>query len=69
MTNALGELATSMAKAHAFAECNFQMGLAEGENTVMSPPRKKALATWQIYFNSTINPLAQVVNNLLPLLE
>ena len=45
------------------------MGLVEGKNTVMSPPRKRALATWQIYYNLTINPSGQVVNRLLPLLE
>ena len=38
MLHALGELATLIAQACAFAECDFQMGLAEGENTVMSPP-------------------------------
>ena len=42
--NALGELADSMAKAREFAECDFRMGLVEGEN-VLSPPHKKALAT------------------------
>ena len=45
MSNAIGELTTSMAQARAFAKCDFQMGLVEGKNTVMSPPRKKALAT------------------------
>ena len=69
MMNALGELTTSMAQAHAFAECNFQMGSEEGETTVMSPPLKRALASWQIYYNLTINPSGQVVNRLLPLLE
>ena len=69
MTNALGELATSMAQACAFAECDFQMGSEEGETTIMSPPCKRALATWQTYYHSMINPTGQVVNRLLPLLE
>ena len=69
MVNALGELATSMAQAHAFTECDFQMGSEEGETTVMSPPRKRALATWQTHYHLTINPTGQVVNRLLPLLE
>merc|ERR1712098_496497 len=42
--------------------------MGEGKN-IMSPPRKEALTTWQIFYNSTINPSAQVVNNLMPLLE
>ena len=58
-----------MAQACAFAECDFQMGSEEGETTLMSPPHKRVLATWQIYYNSTINPSGQVVNRLLPLLE
>ena len=69
MSNAIGELTTSMAQAHAFAKCDFQMGLVEGKNTVMSPPRKKALASWTIYYNSTINLCAQIVNNLYPIVE
>ena len=63
--DALGELAASMAQARAFTECDFRKGLVEGKN-IMSPPRKKALATWQIYYNSAINPLAMVLNNLMP---
>ena len=63
--NALGELADSMAKARKFPEGDFRLGLAEGE-TVFSPPRKKALATWQIYYNSAISPPATVRNNLMP---
>ena len=43
MVEAFGQLASSMAKAQEFAECDFQMG-AEKE-TIMSPPRKKVLAT------------------------
>ena len=66
--NALGELADSMAKAHEFAEYDFRMGLAEGE-TVFSLTRKKALATWQIYYNSAISPPLTVLNNLMLLLE
>ena len=54
MTDALGDLALSMGKAHEFVECNFWMGTEEGEN-IMSPPRKRALATWQTYYHTTIN--------------
>ena len=57
-----------MAQACSFAECDFRLGLEEGEN-IISPPRKKALASWTIYYNSTINPSAHIVNNLMPLLE
>ena len=66
--NALGELGDSLAKAREFTECDFRTGLAEGE-TVFSPPHKKALATWQIYYNSAISPPLTVLNNLMPLLE
>ena len=69
MTNALGELATSMAKACKFTECNFQMGSEEGETTVMSLPHKRALATWQTYYHTKINGTEQIVNRLLPLNE
>ena len=43
MVDTFGQLAGSMAKAREFAECDFQMGAEE--ETIMSPPRKKALAT------------------------
>ena len=66
--NALFELANSMAPAHSFAESNLKLGLEEGE-TVFSPPHKKALASWSLYYNSTINPCAQIVNNLYPIVE
>ena len=66
--NAMNELADLMAQACLFAECDFRLWLEEGQ-IVLSPPRKKALASWTIYYNSTINPSAQVVNNLMPLLE
>ena len=66
--NALNELADSMAQARSFAECDFRLGLEEGQ-IVMSPPRKKALTSWTIYYNSTINPCTQIVNNLMPIME
>ena len=44
VNNALGELASSMAQARSFAECDFRLGLEEGQ-IVMSPPRKKNLAS------------------------
>ena len=69
MGNALRELATLMAKAREFAKCDFQMGSEEGETTIMSPPHKRALATWQTYYHTTINPTGQVVNRLLPLMN
>ena len=55
MVGELGELASLMAKAREFAKRNFQMVSEEGETTVMSPPRKRALATWQTYYHTTIN--------------
>ena len=64
----LNNLADSMANALSFEECDFRLGLEEGQ-TVMSPPRKKALASWTIYYNSTINPCAQIVNNFMPIVE
>ena len=68
VNNALNELADLMIQARSFAECDFRLGLEEGQ-IVMSPPRKKALTLWTIYYNSTINPCAQIVNNLMPILE
>ena len=66
--NALNELADSMAQARSFAECDFRLGLEAGQN-IMSPPHKKALSSWTIYYNSTINLCAQIVNNLYPIVE
>ena len=68
MAEALGELASSMAKAREFAKCDFQMGTEEGE-TIMSLPHKRALTTWQTYYHTTINGTGQIVNRLLPLIE
>ena len=59
--NALFELANLMAQARSFAECDFKLG--SEEDTVMSPPRKKALSSWTLYYNATIDPCAQIVNN------
>ena len=36
---------------------------------MMSLPRKKALASWTLYYISSINPCAQIVNNLYPIVE
>ena len=44
------------------------MGTEEGE-TIMSPPRKRALTTWQTYYHTTINGTGQIVNRLLPLIQ
>ena len=44
------------------------MGTEEGE-TIMSVPRKRALATWQTYYHTTINGTGQIVNRLLPLIQ
>ena len=68
VNDALFSLADSMAAAPSFAESNFRLGVDEKE-TVFSPPRKKALASWSLYYNSTINPCAQIVNNLYPIVE
>ena len=68
INNALFELADSMAQARSFAESDFRLGLEEG-TTMMSPPRKKALASWTLYYNATINPCAQIVNNLYPIVK
>ena len=68
INDALFLLANSMAAAHSFAESNFRFGVDEKE-TVFSPPRKKALASWSLYYNATINPCAQIVNNLYPIVE
>ena len=57
VNDALVELADLMAQARSFAECDFRLGLEAGQN-VMSPPRKKALASWMLYYNSTINLFA-----------
>ena len=54
MMDALGDLALSMGKAREFVECNFRMGIEEGEN-IMSLPHKRALATCQSYYHTTIN--------------
>ena len=67
-TQVLNKLADSIANARSFAECDFRLGLEEGQ-VVMSPPRKKPLVSWTIFYNSTINPYAQIVNNLMPILE
>ena len=53
MADTLVDLARLMAKAHEFAECNFQIGTEEGE-TIMSPPRKRAPETWQTYYHKQI---------------
>ena len=66
--DALFLLADSMVAACSFAESNFRFGVDEKE-TVFSPPCKKALASWSLYYNSTINPCAQIVNNLYPIVE
>ena len=48
--DALFLLADSMAVARSFAESNFRLGADENE-TVFSPLRKKALASWLLYYN------------------
>ena len=67
MVDTLGELASLMAKAREFAECNFQMGAEE--ETIMSLPCKRALATWQTYYHTTIKGTGQIVNRLLLLVQ
>ena len=64
-------LSNAMAVAHSFAKSNFKLGAEENKTgeTVFSLPRKKALASWSLYYNSTINPCAQIVNNLYPIVE
>ena len=68
MLDALGELAGSMAKACEFAKCNFQMGTEDVE-TIMSPSRNRALATWQTYYHTTIYRTGHIVNRLLQLVQ
>ena len=51
VNDALFLLADSMAVAPSFAESNFRLGVDEKE-TVLSPPRKKALASWSLYSNA-----------------
>ena len=68
INNALFELADLMAQARSFTESAFRLGFEEGI-TVMSPPRKKDLSSWTLYYNATINPCAQIVNNLYPIVE
>ena len=68
VNNALNELADLMEQACLLAECDIRLGLEAGQN-VMSPPHKKALSSWTIYYNSTINLCAQIVNNLYPIVE
>ena len=41
-------LSDAMAVARSFAESNFRLGADENE-TVFSPPHKKALASWSLY--------------------
>ena len=64
-------LSDTMAAARSFSESNFKLGAEENKTgkTVFSPPRKKELASWLLYYNSTINPWAHIVNNLYPIVE
>ena len=61
MTDTLEDIAQTIGKAREFVECNFQMGTEEGEN-IMSPPRKRAQATWQSFYHTTINGPGQIVH-------
>lgn len=67
INNALFDLADSMAQARSFAESDFKLG--SEADSVMSPPHKKALSFWTLYYNATINPCAQIVSNLYPIIE
>ena len=60
MTDALEDIAQTMGKAREFVECNFRIGPQEGAN-IMSPPHKRALATWQSFYHTTINGPGQIV--------
>ena len=68
INDALFLLVDLMAVAHSFAESNFRLG-ADENKTVFNPPCKKVLASWSLYYNSTINPCAQIVNNLYQIVE
>ena len=68
MADTLEDIAQTMGKARDFVKCNFLIG-AVGVATVMSPPRKQALATWQSFYHSTINVPGQIVQQLLPLVR
>ena len=67
INNALFELADSMAQAWSYAESDFKLG-SEAES-VMIPPCKKALSSWTLYYNATINPCSQIVSKLYPIVE
>ena len=54
MSDPLDDVVRTMDKAREFIECDFMLG-SEGGESVMSPPRKQALATWQSFYYTTIN--------------
>ena len=68
MSNPWDDLVRTMEKAREFIECDFMLG-AKGGESVMSPPRKQALATWQSFYHTTINGSGQIVNCLLPIVR
>ena len=68
MSNPLDVIVRTMEKAREFMEYDFILG-AEGGESVMSPPRKQALATWQSFYHTTINGPGQIVNRLLPIVS
>ena len=68
MVDTLEDIAQTMGKAREFVEFNFLIG-GEGDATVMSPPCRQALATWQSFYHSTINVPGQIVQRLLPLVR
>ena len=67
MSDALEDIAQTMGMARKFVESNFLLG-SEGGESVMSRPRKQALATWQSFYHTTINGPGQIVQHLLPLI-
>ena len=65
--NALEDIAVTLAKCHYFVDSTFTMGVGEGKEGVMSPPRKAALATWKLYYHSIVNVPGCIIQRLLPL--
>ena len=63
MSNPLDVIVRTMEKAREFMEYDFILG-GEGGESIMSPPRKQALATWQSFYHTTIIGPGQIVNRL-----
>ena len=52
------DMATTFGKCKEFMEADFNLGA--GEDSVMSPPRRTAVASWTNYYQCIIEKLGQV---------